>query len=116
MSVDVDGLVKKYIEAWNTTDLDTRRSLLGEVFTETGRYTDPQADVTGVENLVTHLTAERAAFGDLMFDLVKVVSVHHETLLFTWRLGVPGGDPVATGYDAVIVAEGKFQQVYGYFD
>lgn len=116
MSFDVDGIVKKYIEAWNVADLDARRELLGEVFTENGRYTDPQADVTGLDDLLRHLTAEREAFGELQFQLGRVISSHHDTILFTWALAAPGADPVATGYDAVVVVGDRFQQVYGYFD
>lgn len=116
MSVDVEGLVKKYIEAWSTPDLDTRRSLLGEVFDENGRYTDPQADVSGRDNLVSHITAQRPSFGDMRFELVRVISAHHGTVLFSWRMVTPGGDPVARGYDAVLLADEKIQQVYGYFD
>jgi hypothetical protein len=116
MSNDITGLAEGYIDAWNVADDAARDASVKAVFTEDGGYTDPTASVQGHEALIKHLTAERAKFGDLKFSLGKVISAHHDTALFTWRLAAPGGDPVATGYDAVVIQDGKFRQVYGYFD
>jgi hypothetical protein len=116
MSNDITDLAQRYIEAWNVTDDEARRASLEAIFTEDGGYTDPTASVQGHEALVKHISAERAKFGDLRFSLGRLVSAHHDTVLFTWSLAAPGGAAVAKGYDAVVLQDGKFRQVYGYFD
>ena len=44
---DFTKLAEQYIATWNETDPSARRALIGQVWSEGGRYIDPLADVTG---------------------------------------------------------------------
>ena len=41
---------------------------------------------------------------------------HHDTALFTWRLGAPdSSEPVAIGYDTMEFTDQHIRRVVGYF-
>ncbi|MFE6037795.1 nuclear transport factor 2 family protein [Streptomyces sp. NPDC056452] len=116
MSQDVLDLVQRYIGLWNETDDIRRRELAGELFTGDGDYIDPNVAATGPEDITVYIGQERKKFGDLVFSLGELIGSHHGTALFSWKLGPAGVDaPVARGYDAVLIEDGRLRQVHGFF-
>ena len=59
-----------------------------------------------VEKLQTQWPIEFA------FELTAPSRINHEVQHITWKLGIPGQPPVATGSDIAIVEEGKIKSLH----
>ncbi|MFI1098017.1 nuclear transport factor 2 family protein [Streptomyces sp. NPDC020917] len=113
---DLQYLAERYIAAWNETDPAARRELIGEVFADDGRYTDPLADVTGPDALDAVVGAVQGQFAGLVFTLGPV-DTHHHIARFTWELGPAGGEALVVGFDVAVTGEdGRIHSVLGFLD
>ena len=55
-------------------------------------------------------------FGAMTFTLGTVINAHHDTALFTWKLGRPNATtPAATGYDVGQFTGDRIRRVVGFF-
>ncbi|MGK5553827.1 nuclear transport factor 2 family protein [Actinomadura kijaniata] len=116
-TTDTTEIVRRYVEVWNERDAARRATAMETVLTEDSVYSDP--DYEGLEGhaaLSEAIDRAQERFGDLRFELDEVLGAHHGHVLFTWRLGVPGAAPAATGHDAAeIAADGRLRRVVGFF-
>ncbi|MFC4118311.1 nuclear transport factor 2 family protein [Nonomuraea zeae] len=110
-------LILKYLDIWNERDATARESLIKTVFTEDGVYSDPDHEaLRGPGELSAAISRAQEGFGDMEFSLGALINAHHDTALFTWRLGAPGsGTAVATGYDVVEFSGRQIRRVVGFF-
>ncbi|MBB5784625.1 nuclear transport factor 2 family protein [Nonomuraea jabiensis] len=113
----IDDLIGKYLDIWNERDAAARDLLIKAVLTDDSVYSDPDyAGLHGHAELSEAIGRAQENFGDLVFTLGTLIGAHHDTALFTWRLGAPGSDaPVATGYDVVEFADDRISRVVGFF-
>ncbi|GAA3238377.1 nuclear transport factor 2 family protein [Actinocorallia longicatena] len=109
-------IIKNYLEAWNTTDAAARRALLQEVWAEDGTYTDPLADVAGVDGIDAVIAAVQERFAGLVFTLGGDVDAHHGLARFTWHLGPEGGEALVVGFDVAVIEDGRIRHVLGFLD
>ncbi|WP_067827719.1 nuclear transport factor 2 family protein [Actinomadura kijaniata] len=117
VTTETTAVVRRYIEVWNERDAARRAAAMEAALTEDSVYSDP--DYEGLEGhaaLSEAIDRAQERFGDLRFELGEVLGAHHGHVLFTWRLGAPGAEPAATGYDAAeIAADGRLRRVVGFF-
>jgi len=114
---DFTKLAEQYIATWNEADPSARRALIDEIWSADGRYTDPLADVTGLDQIDAVIAAAQAQFGGMTFRLAGAVDAHHDQARFTWELGPDGGDAVVVGFDvAQRDADGRLARVLGFLD
>ncbi|MGW0197257.1 nuclear transport factor 2 family protein [Nonomuraea sp. NPDC003201] len=114
----IDDLIGKYLDVWNERDAPARDLLIKTVLTDDSVYSDPDyAGLRGHAELSEAIGRAQENFGDLVFTLGTLIGAHHDTALFTWRLGAPGSEtPVATGYDVVEFAGDRISRVVGFFE
>lgn len=116
--MDARRLVDRYLETWNETDPNARRSAVASLWAEEGRYVDPLASVCGHDQIAELIAAVQAQAPGHLFQLVNGVDAHHEVIRFGWEL-VPdsAGEPVAIGFDVAITAQdGRIASVIGFLD
>jgi hypothetical protein len=114
---DIQRITEQYIAVWNETDATKRRELIGEVFTEDATYTDPLGAVAGHDGIDGFIAGAQAQFAGLTFSLPAAPDAHHDIARFQWYLGAPGAEePLAIGFDAVTVEDGRIKQVLGFLD
>ncbi|MEC3980001.1 nuclear transport factor 2 family protein [Amycolatopsis sp. H20-H5] len=114
---DVQQIAERYIAVWNETGATARRSLIGEVFTPGARYTDPLGEVRGHDGIDQFIAGAQAQFAGLGFSLPGAVDAHHDLARFQWHLGAPGAEePLAIGFDVIVVEDGRIAQVHGFLD
>ncbi|WP_240777625.1 MFS transporter [Nonomuraea basaltis] len=113
----VNDLVLKYLGIWNERDAVAREVLIKAVLTEDSVYADPDYEgLHGRTELSAAIGRAQEGFGDLVFSLGTLINAHHDTALFTWKLGAPGSDtPVATGHDVVELTGDQIRRVVGFF-
>jgi hypothetical protein len=114
----INDLIHAYLDVWNERDAATREALIKAVLSEDSVYSDPDhAGLRGHGELSDAIGRAHEKFGDLVFTLGELIGAHHDTALFTWKLGAPGSDtPVATGYDVVEFAGDRIRRVVGFFE
>ncbi|MEV5752035.1 nuclear transport factor 2 family protein [Actinoallomurus sp. NPDC052308] len=114
---DVNRLITQYLGIWNERDEARRNAIIKEVMTEDSVYSDPDyAGIEGHAALSAAIGTAHEKFGDLVFGLGEIIGAHHDTALFTWRLGPAGTDEaVGTGYDVIEFADGRIRRVVGFF-
>ncbi|MGW0809165.1 nuclear transport factor 2 family protein [Nonomuraea sp. NPDC002799] len=115
--MNVNDLITKYLAIWNERDEAARDVLIKAVLTADAIYSDPDhAGLSGHGELSPVISRLHRNVGDMVFSLGSLINAHHDTALFTWRLGAPGSDtPAASGYDVVEFSGGQIRRVTGFF-
>ncbi len=112
-----DELAQRYIDAWNETDSNVRRTAVDGLYTEDARYVDPLAVAEGPEAITSMIGAVQEQFGDFRFRLTGPIDGHHNQMRFGWELGPQGATAPVVGFDvAVIGDDGRISTVLGFLD
>jgi hypothetical protein len=110
-------IIDRYIAAWNETDADARRALVGSLWAADGSYTDPLADVRGPDAIAGLIGAAQQQFPGFVFTRGGPVDANHNQARFTWHLGPAGREPVVIGFDVVVLdGAGQIRSVHGFLD
>jgi ketosteroid isomerase-like protein len=110
-------IVQKYIATWNETDATRRRKAIDAIYTEDCRYIDPNADLSGREEIDRFIGVVQKHYPGAEFALAGALDAHHEQVRFTWHAKAPGGsEPVAIGFDVAVFENGRIKQVLGFLD
>jgi hypothetical protein len=115
-TMSIEQTAKAYMEIWNQTDPAERRARIAELFTPDCSYTDPMAAVTGRDGLDGFIAAVQTQFAGVGFALGGRVDEHHDVARFTWHARVGAGEPLAIGFDVIVLERGKIRQVIGFLD
>lgn len=112
-------LVESYLETWNETDPNARRSAVASAWAEDAQYVDPLADVSGHDEISELIGAvQQQAPGHVFRLLDDRVDSHHNVVRFSWELVPASGDePLAIGFDVAVAEEnGRIRSVVGFLD
>ena len=114
---DTTQIVDSYIEMWNETDADERRTLVARTVTEDASYLDPVMAGAGIEGISEMIGGAQLQFPGHRFTLVQGPDAHHDRVRFSWSLAADGGDPVAIGTDFVTLADdGRMRAITGFLE
>ncbi len=117
--MDAAKLVENYLDTWNETDPDARRSAVATVWTQDARYIDPLTSVSGHDQISELIGGvQQQAPGHVFRLLDDRVDAHHNVVRFSWEL-VPtsGGESLAVGFDVAVTEEnGRIRSVFGFLD
>lgn len=81
------------------------------------RYVDPLADVAGYDGMVALVDSVHTRLPGLVFTQIGTVDGHHQQLRFRWGLASAGAEPVALGYDVLVIDDdGRISDVRGFLD
>ena len=112
-----DDLAQRYIDAWNETDADARRTAVDKLYTDDARYVDPLAVADGREAIASMIGAVQEQFPGFRFRLAGPVDGHHNQARFGWELGPADGEAPIVGFDvAVTDDDGRISTVLGFLD
>ena len=112
----MNEITEHYLATWNSEG-DDRARLLSEHWSPRVTYVDPMADVSGHDGVSALIDGVRAQFPGLVFSRVSEVDSHHRQLRFSWGLGPAGEDPLAIGFDVVVLDDdGRIADVRGFLD
>lgn len=114
---DYAAIARHYIATFNETDADTRRRLLNELYAADCRYVDPAVEVSGIDEIDSFLAATQQQFAGIRFSLGGPVDGHRRQLRFQWHAGPDAEEPLAIGFDVLILDEdARVSRVYGFID
>ncbi len=110
-------LNERYLACWNETDPAARRALIEQLWAEDATYTDPLADVCGLDQIAATIAAVQQQFPGFVFTTGSAVDAHHNQARFTWGLGPRDADPVIEGFDVLVLDDtGRIESVHGFLD
>ncbi|MFJ9173351.1 nuclear transport factor 2 family protein [Streptomyces sp. NPDC102360] len=108
--------VDAYLATWNA-QAEQRTKLIAEHWASDATYTDPLAEVAGHAALDALIDGVHQQFPGCVFTPVGEVDAHHRQLRFQWGLGPEGAEPLAIGFDVLVLDdEGRIQDVRGFLD
>jgi hypothetical protein len=113
----IDSLVQRYLATFNETDARRRRDSLDALYGTRGGYTDPHASLVGGAAVDEFIGAIQHRYPGVVFTLAGKVDAHHDVARFTWHAMASGAlEPVAIGFDVMVVDGERIRQVYGFLD
>jgi hypothetical protein len=112
-----NDLVNRYIATFNETDPERRRRLIGDLYTATARYTDPQVELEGTDQIEAFIAGTQEHFPGYAFSLGGDIDAHHGQARFNWLATAPGqSEPAYIGFDVLVAEDGRVSSVYGFID
>ena len=109
-------LVTQYLEAFNETDADRRRELLGALYAPDCTYTDPHVDLRGAEQIDGFIAQTQGHFPGFTFTLGSPIDAHHNQARFRWHAGPADAPDTYVGFDVIVTEDGRIRNVYGFTD
>ncbi|HEX2560419.1 nuclear transport factor 2 family protein [Phenylobacterium sp.] len=109
-------VANRYIELWNETDPQRRRSLLEQSWSPTASYVDPIAAVDGHAGMDALVAGVQERFPGFRFRLVGAPDGYADKVRFSWELGPDGAQAPIQGSDVVLLEDGRVRQVIGFLD
>ncbi|MFF2010956.1 nuclear transport factor 2 family protein [Streptomyces sp. NPDC058195] len=113
-----DDAVQRYFAAWNASGEERTAKAVAAAFTEDATYTDPLAEVSGHDGLVTLIGGARQQFPGFEFRPTGAPDGHHALVRFSWELvSVADGSAPVAGSDVIALADdGRITSVSGFLD
>jgi hypothetical protein len=112
-----EKIAEHYIASFNETDSERRRALIGQLYADDARYTDPGHDLDGPGAIDDFIAATQERFPGYVFSLASAVDAHHGQARFQWHAtGPEEPEPAYIGFDVLVTDNGRVQRVYGFLD
>jgi hypothetical protein len=113
----IQDLVDRYLQIWNQREPAARASGVRAVFSDACSYTDPLATVAGHDGVDRFIAGVQQQFPGVRFVLGGAIDAHHDVARFTWHARAEGhADPLAIGFDVVVLDGARIRQVVGFLD
>lgn len=100
---------------WNDRNADSRLKAMKETYAnDIVFYESNEGDTfkgyKQINDLITNLQSKWPP--EFMFELTTSSKINHQIQHISWKLGVPGQEPVATGIDVAIVENHRIKSLY----
>ena len=95
------ALIDRYCLAWSEPQPQICLALLNEVLTTNVRYTDPRADIVGVDAPAAHINRVQEARPGARVRRCSGVDLHHGLARFAWHVVLADGSTLPDGIDLV---------------
>ena len=96
---EIEPAIREYLAAWNTSDSQTRLSLINKVLAPNCIYADSHLpDLIEARELHSEFIDKfKSKFPELKIRLVDTPDIHHGFFRFRWQLTQPNGEIFTKG-------------------
>lgn len=113
MPDEVTALMEANLLAvFGEADPTRRAQAIAETYTDDVVWTDEEGVTVGRDALAAKAQKLLDGMQGLVFSKVGQVQKAQNFGHLAWKLGPPGQDPVATGFDAAVVTDGRISALY----
>jgi len=100
---------------WNERNSENRLTMMEGVYASDIAFYESNDGpaITGyqaIDDLIANLQSQWPL--EFKFELTAQSNINHQVQHISWRLGVPGQPPVATGMDIAIVEQNKIKSLH----
>jgi len=100
---------------WNDRDADNRLEAMKGIYApDIAFYESNQGEAfvgfEAINDLIAKLQSQWPL--EFKFELTAAAKVNHQIQQISWRLGIPGQEPMATGMDVAIIADHKIKSLH----
>jgi hypothetical protein len=113
---DAAIIANRYIDLWNETDPQRRRTLLAELWNETGTYLDPLMQGQGHDQIDALIAGVHGQFPGFRFALLGQPDGYGNQIRFSWQLGPEGSGGPIKGTDFATLENRRLASVTGFLD
>lgn len=110
------AIAQAYLDTWNETDADRRRTLLRTHWTDDARYDDPLMRGEGTAQIDALVGAVQQRFPTFRFRLTGTPNGWGDHVRLSWSLGPDAGPAPIEGSDVVRLRDGRIHGVTGFID
>ena len=112
-----ETIVDGYFDVWNESDSARRRAKITSVWSADANYVDPMFAAHAVSELDTLVSGLNQQYPSHYFRCVGQPDMHHDRARWSWEFLSPDGTLLMAGVDfAILSADGKLQDVTGFFE
>lgn len=111
----IEALIGEYLAAWNEADAVTRQAILQKIWSDEGRYTDPQSDGQGREALDQIIGRFHKNSPGSRFSLNGGIDHHHNFVRFAWILKLPDGSTLHGMDFGEVTDDNRLSHIVGFF-
>ena len=114
--IDIQNTLKGYCAAWCEPDVNKRRALLKNAWSDNGIYQDPLGEAVGREQLISLIGSMHHKSPGARVEVTSGVSEHHGKIYFEWQMVTGEGNVSFKGVDfGSFSADGRLAQIVGFF-
>ncbi|WP_230534486.1 nuclear transport factor 2 family protein [Microvirga roseola] len=113
---DAAIIAHRYIELWNETDLQRRKTLLVELWNANGTYLDPLMQGQGHDQIEALISGVQSQFPGFRFALVGQPDGYGDQVRFSWQLGPEASGGPIKGTDFATIENGRLKTAVGFLD
>lgn len=115
MSTTEKLLEDSLLVVWNDRDADRRLVAMKDIYAEDIVFYENNEGPAfrgyqSINELIQKLQAGWPV--EFTFELTASTKINHNVQLITWKLGIPGQEPVATGKDIAVIEADKIKSLH----
>jgi hypothetical protein len=109
-------LAKRHFEICNERDSVKRWELARATYAQDIRSVDPSLEAQGLRGMQTAIRQLHQMFPRALLSISGRVLAHHNVAKFAYILAEPGGPPIVTGTDILVLKDGLIHWIYTFPD
>lgn len=113
---DIQDLVARYLEVWNSPPGDDRTSQIVSVYSEDVFVGEPDAAYTGHGGVAQAISGLQGALPNMTLTLRGDIQTAQDMSTYAWDLGPEGAPGVVHGRDVIVVEGDRISRLYVVID
>jgi catechol 2,3-dioxygenase-like lactoylglutathione lyase family enzyme len=113
---EINSLVTRHLEIWNTKDNEKRTEAIQEVYNDQVVFVTPGFEFTGYAKLNEFIEDLHTKNAGYTFTHQRPIESHHNVARLFWSFGPPSKPDAITGMDLFIIENGRVQSLYVFLD
>ena len=115
MEISAKLLEDSLLVIWNDRSAERRLQAMKEVYASDMIFyeTNEGQAITGYEAINDLISVLQSKWPpEFKFELTSPAKVNHQVQHISWRLGIPGQEPAATGMDVAIIEDHRIKSLH----
>ena len=115
MEISAKLLEDSLLVIWNDRSAERRLQAMKEVYASDMIFyeTNEGQAITGYEAINDLISVLQSKWPpEFKFGLTSLAKVNHQVQHISWRLGIPGQEPAATGMDVAIIEDHRIKSLH----